>query len=382
MKKRIYLAIFPLLALTGCEYEFDLHNEELENMIHVECVAGSKDTTFINTSLAVPANKHKGHQPPLDVSDMLFTVNGVPQEILKGTFGTPDYPVERYYVLGQLNSGDKVEFKASATNAMTASSTTVIPELPKVSNVAASRFDNSSSDRYIRFSMDLDLNSSTRFYGFQAEVERSTIFYYTDEDGNVEDYHETIYDNFDRTTDPELEEDILGQIDDMGPVIIGFDGANICGRYLGEMTLFPVEDLKQKKETSFYVYGAPDYSREYEETVFVYQGEETDFNKQQADWKNWANVATGRTVHSSQTYRYRVRVYSVSPEFYYYAKAQFFLWNGSDDLAAMGLTPPNFTYGNISGGMGLFGGVNVYMSDWFDNPLGTSDGTDYFYYLE
>lgn len=364
--KKILFGLFAVLALTGCEYRFDLHQDELENLIYVQCVTGAQDTTFINTTLAVPATRHASTKGSLDITDMRFTVNGEPQEIFKGTFGTADYPVDRYYVLGRLHDGDKVELQASASNAVAVSASTVIPDAPKISDVKVSAFSNGVEDNFIRFVVDLDRsNTSVKYYGVQVEIERTTDRVYVDDGSSVPDGY-SVNRFYDYLSDPEMSEDILSQIDETGQLTIGFDGANISGRYLGEMFISSSEDMKN----SVYVYGSPDFSNEYDESISTYFGNETNPVEQAGDWGHWKTEWTGRKILLTGTTRYRLKVYSLTPEFYYYAKAQFFLYNGFDELASLGLTPPNFTYGNISGGMGLFGGVNVFVSDWFDNPLG------------
>ena len=363
--KKFLFALLAVLAVTGCEYRFDLHQDDLENLIYVQCVTGAQDTTFINTSLAVPATRNASTKASLIITDMKFTVNGNPLEILKGTFGTADYPVERHYVVGKLHDGDKVELKASASNAVTVSASTVIPDAPEVSQVSVSRFSNGVEDDYIRFVVDLDRSrTSVKYYGVQVERQRTTDRVYVDDGSPVPDGH-SVNTSYDYLSDPEMSEDILSQIDETGPITIGFDGANISGRYLGEMYVSPAEDF----DTSVYVYAYPDYTWESEESYDIYFGEETDPMKQIFDWEHWRVERTGRMIRSTDTNRYRIKVYSLTPEFYYFAKAQFFLHEGFDELASLGLTPPNFTYGNVSGGMGLFGGVNVYVSDWFDNPV-------------
>lgn len=50
---------------------------------------------------------------------------------------------------------------------------------------------------------------------------------------------------------------------------------------------------------------------------------------------------------------YRFYMYRLSPEFYHYAKALY--QSNFDFLSNMGLTPANFTYTNVSGGLGFVG---------------------------
>lgn len=62
-----------------------------------------------------------------------------------------------------------------------------------------------------------------------------------------------------------------------------------------------------------------------------------------------------------ETYAYdvedfKVRLYKLSPETYYYLKARYNQDNNV--LAILNLSPPNFAYSNVEGGYGLVGAVN------------------------
>ncbi len=58
---------------------------------------------------------------------------------------------------------------------------------------------------------------------------------------------------------------------------------------------------------------------------------------------------------------YTFYFYRLSPEFYYYAKALY--QSNFDFLSNMGLTPANFTYSNVSGGLGFVGSASRAVSD-------------------
>lgn len=59
--------------------------------------------------------------------------------------------------------------------------------------------------------------------------------------------------------------------------------------------------------------------------------------------------------------RYRFEMLSLSPEFFYYAKALY--QSNFDFLSNMGLTPANFTYTNVEGGLGFVGAESRTLSD-------------------
>lgn len=54
---------------------------------------------------------------------------------------------------------------------------------------------------------------------------------------------------------------------------------------------------------------------------------------------------------------YYIFMYRLSPEFYYYAKALY--QSNFDFLSNMGLTPANFTYSNVAGGLGFVGSASA-----------------------
>ena len=65
--------------------------------------------------------------------------------------------------------------------------------------------------------------------------------------------------------------------------------------------------------------------------------------------------------------RYRFILFKLSPEFYDSIKAWY---NRSYNLPYVEyvMSSPSFVYTNIRGGLGFFGAVNVFVSEWMDNP--------------
>lgn len=62
--------------------------------------------------------------------------------------------------------------------------------------------------------------------------------------------------------------------------------------------------------------------------------------------------------------RYKAVIYRLSPEFFKYAEAQNHLDNNM--LAEIGLAQASFAYTNITNGLGLFAGVSVAETEWFE----------------
>lgn len=79
---------------------------------------------------------------------------------------------------------------------------------------------------------------------------------------------------------------------------------------------------------------------------------------------------TGMTETTTYRNYYRVRLFSLSEEFYYYAKSLYLTeYSDMGGIAAMGLASATFTYTNLSSGLGVLGAVNYTDSEWMDNPF-------------
>ena len=63
---------------------------------------------------------------------------------------------------------------------------------------------------------------------------------------------------------------------------------------------------------------------------------------------------------------YRFELFRLSEEFYNYAKAQYL--SSFNMLSNFGVTPPNFTYTNVSGGLGIVAGLCSCSTDWIAAP--------------
>lgn len=65
-----------------------------------------------------------------------------------------------------------------------------------------------------------------------------------------------------------------------------------------------------------------------------------------------------------ELYEYNVKVFRLSPEIYHYFRARFIV-EESDAPIHLGFTPATYTYTNVEGGLGMFGAVSMYETDWF-----------------
>ena len=68
----------------------------------------------------------------------------------------------------------------------------------------------------------------------------------------------------------------------------------------------------------------------------------------------------------SESQEVQMEVFRLSEELFNYCKAQYLM--NFNMLSNFGLSPPNFTYTNVSGGVGIVGGISSYKTVWFDVP--------------
>ena len=64
-----------------------------------------------------------------------------------------------------------------------------------------------------------------------------------------------------------------------------------------------------------------------------------------------------------ECFEYKVKVYRLSAEMYHCFKSRYIADN-SDAPVHLGFSPVTYTYTNIVGGLGMFGAMSVYESDW------------------
>ena len=75
------------------------------------------------------------------------------------------------------------------------------------------------------------------------------------------------------------------------------------------------------------------------------------------------NSVTDENFEVYEYYLYKVRVYRLSKEMYHCLRARY-IAEYSDAPVHLGFTPVTYTYTNINGGLGIFGAVSLYETDW------------------
>lgn len=65
----------------------------------------------------------------------------------------------------------------------------------------------------------------------------------------------------------------------------------------------------------------------------------------------------------TEAYEYNIKVFCLSPEIYHFLKARYMI-DWTDIPVHLGFTPVTYTYTNVEGGIGVFGGASAYESGW------------------
>lgn len=65
-----------------------------------------------------------------------------------------------------------------------------------------------------------------------------------------------------------------------------------------------------------------------------------------------------------ELYEYKLKVFRLSPEIFHFFRGRYVV---EESLAPihLGFTPVTYTYTNVEGGLGMFGAVSMYETDWF-----------------
>lgn len=345
--KRLISILAAILLATACEYEFKLQPGSMENCVFVECLPSGADTTFIYTSLALPAYGKPQKDSILRIEEMKLLVDGKEKELKsitrKAKNSYTNDTEQCWYVAGEIKAGSKVKFEVKAEGTEKASAETQVPGTPAISSVKLDTLSvvNDGND-FAYLSIEPMFKEISGYYGIQVIVQsRWTITF----EG------ETIRDEIDETdayfTRPY--ESSFEEVEGSDMFYTRYNGSRVTASG-PEIYVMTEDQIKGKK---FYISGYADGESEYDEY---------DYDEETGKW-----TAIGK-AHMSSRHRYKIKIYSLSPEFYRFAKARYLSRN--NELAGAGLAPANFTYSNVSNGLGILGGISTpWESEWLDNPF-------------
>jgi len=323
MKKIIYIILATVLVC-GCEMEFEVE-VPTSSKLYLQCIPGASDTTIIQLYRTVPVGTvYKGSEF-LDYADIDFRINGATKSVKLAEEKTGSVMKGCWFITEHINPDDVINIRAMADGAEEICATTVIP-----SKFPTYSFNYTGRDITVNFKDDEDTED---YYGLIVYCECTT-----------ESEHIHTVETKGLTPSDEAE---------------GLWGASLSTNYL---------------DVPFcgWAYG-------YSQNVVRVWGDEKSNGKDMKLSLNIGSVYFSRPGYRdengkwhadetyTQTFRYKLRLYRFSKEFYYYAVALDNIEN--NQFSWLGLAPASFAFSNVENGVGILAGCSMEETDWFDETV-------------
>ena len=343
--KRYFCFILILLLALSCERIIDYPVDE-NGRIYVDAVVGTEDADRINLVVSRPAFGSEAVSAE-DIR-LSLTNDGKSVELVRDMDYESDIEGEiSYLVHGDFQPGQKLELRAEAEGLPSVKALTSVPaRMPDVEvtcrEVKSYRDDEEySGSSSLRTLWELHLTMDERpdkdsFFGVQVlkEVSYDTL-------GKVPEHHWEDYENAGKTEYDALH---INSKSGEGGSISSVEKELMVAFAGGDMRVLAAEADGDASVLDVYVYPTNSHRRSgsyhYNEA-----GEEV--------WE-W---------EVQEIYKYKIIVYRLSPEIYHCFRARYMI-DMADVPIHLGFTPATYTYTNIEGGLGMFGAVSTYESDW------------------
>lgn len=355
MKTRILrlaaLAALLLPALHACQIPFEL-DHAAPARIYVQCVP-SDGGTVMKILYAAPAYGNSTSIFDFHATNVGMTVNG--QAVPLREDEDEDGVIEGRFVSDvSLKEGDEVAISISGAEVPTVSGSTRIPARPAITRIQHQQVQQDTVTG-TRVTLTLDrAPEEGDYFGVQI-IQRSLLYYVKfDESGT-----DTIVNYVSPGQMLTLAE--VGSVDMDGYVQVNYtDG--LLGRGVdAPMRLLTARQFDGAKYT-FYLNsmdaGLLAYFLNPErlpDWLNPGGGEEDDTPEDEQDGEDDSGLDPDK-LYLGSAIEYNFIVYQLAPELFHYGKALYH--SNFDFLSNLGLTPANFTYSNISGGLGVVGALS------------------------
>lgn len=331
------------LAVVACEIPFDL-DQEASPKLYAQCIVDD-GIVLLTPHYATAVNASVSAAGQLSGLQLGVLVNGQAREMLL-------HQAHGYYfsVGERLKAGDQVELTLEADGVEPVKGTTQVPPAPQILEWSARSVQvDTIQATELRFLLD-HAPLEGEFYGIRIAV-HSAI---TRLDGTVDELDTYLTPGYILTAAQS------GQFDLEDFLQVNYDGTTLGGSSYQPITL-----LTQKQfdgaEYRFYL-------DSYDATML------DSIRERMPDGETGVagggivsgDVGPGSTsggdppdpgkIPVAIRLEYHFTLSRLSPAFYYYARALF--QSNFDFLSNMGLTPANFTYSNLSGGLGVVGALS------------------------
>lgn len=355
MKKPLHILALSLLTaiLSACEIPFELR-QDAQPKIYLQGIA-SGDSVVVTPLYAAPITTETAvHVPSLRVE---LRVNGELRQAEQKEGRAPF--VSRGLALQE---GDEVEVTVSGEG-LQATGRSIVPHQPRIEHMEWEEVQIDSINA-IRVRLTLDeAPGEDDFYGIRIPCRQ--IYYYLD--GHEEQqllYFTPGY--------------ILSAADSGNFDLEDFLQLNYDGNTLGSTGAYVPLTLLTRKQFEGKVYSF--YLNSFDAGILqrirdslpegetgmagggIVSGEvggDPGGNGEKDPWDP-ENLDPSQIFYAIDS-EYRFEILRLSPEFFYYAKALY--QSNFDFLSNMGLTPANFTYTNVEGGLGFVGAESRTLSD-------------------
>ena len=371
MKRSIIL--FALLALASCEIHFDLEKVS-EPAIYVQYLPSSEMEAKIMVAYAEPAFDKPAATPhPFDISDVKVTVNGAAATVAEDTLSSWNRHILLVDTPSPIKSGDEIKVTVTGKDVPVATASTKVPERPVIKSITLTQDVRDTSDVWkVTIKLEKPVEEGD-FYGLKSI--KHTEWYSAsgpdimnlqiDTTGYTECFNPGQLVSFSDISSLDLD----------NYVSVGYEDGFIAGDlYSGEfMTLLTSKQIEgdtytlyiNSTDTSFLGDLDFDFS-DLDDSYYEDYAEYFDDPEEEEDPEEpeiW--------MYLGEKSWYRFELYRLSDEFYRYAKAQYL--GNYNMLSNFGITPPNFTYTNVSGGLGIVAGISGTGTDWLTPPEKNED---------
>lgn len=328
-----------VMAVSSCEYSFDLKGLPDKGKVYMVCVPGGSDTTIFELKTTVPLSGGQTSTVPADNARVSLHVNGSPVELRRSDGSDDRIPEGSFYTLRKFSAGEELDFSADMEGFDGISARTVIPDgFPESDVHIGLTTDFAFGTTYENIELTAafkDDPDNEDFYGIMVQEQ---LYHVTRSGPGQEEslMSDGYYYPYFWSKDQRQEE----MSSETPELRINYSGGNRLNTDSTdpEMLLFNDSSFSGKKvELKVRLNYTPDCYYTLEAGTIEYHR------------------------------RYRFIFFRLSPEFYNNAKVWYNRSHGASYIG-YGIFPPTFVYTNIRNGLGLFGAVNVSFSAWMDNP--------------
>ena len=347
MRKCLHILLWGLLlGLPACEIPFPM-DQDGEARIYLQCI-GNDEGIRLMPQYAIPVSSAAGTAKDWQVE---IQVNGTPVPVKAEADGS-------YSSDTPLQGGELLEMSVRADGLPPVSGRTKVPARPAVQDV---RLQNLQVDTIKATQVSLTLDHAPaegEYFGIQITAE-TEIQYMGGKSEKIYNYLTPGY---------ILSSAESGSFDLEDFVQVNYDGVSLGGRTFQPITLV----TRKQFDGAVYRFYLNSFDASILEQIRERMpGGDTGvvgggIVSGEVNTGSGTGAVDPSAIPVGLQTLYYVSFSSLSPEFYNYAKALY--QSNFDFLSNMGFTPANFTWSNVTGGLGFVGAITTYRLSVLEIP--------------